>query len=125
MEWSRLINVWPVCVNPLKRIEVCSLRITNISSLRIQPLCRVNPFPGIKLRVSRRNSPRRNSQNGVEGIHRIEATVETKYEFIEVGLQMTRFDTPVVSAIDPCLQVGEHKMDHRQVLFRLLRVTTG
>jgi hypothetical protein len=37
---------------------------------------------------------------------------------------MTRFDTAVVSAIDPCLQIGKDKMDHRQMLFRLLWVTT-
>jgi hypothetical protein len=87
-------------------------------------LCRVNPFPGIKLRISRRNGPGRNPQNGVEGIHRVEATVETKYEFIEIGLQMTRLDPAVVSAINPCLQIGEDKMDHRQVFLRLLRIST-
>ena len=73
----------------------------------MRPLCRVNPFPGVKLRIGWRNGPRRNPQNGVEGIHRIETAVETKHEFIEVGLQMTRFDPAVVSAIDPCFQIGE------------------
>ncbi len=87
-------------------------------------LGRMSPFPGVKLRVSRRNGPRRNPQNRVEGIHRIEAAVEPEYEFIEVCLQMTRFDTSVVGAIDPCLQIGEDKMDHRQMLFRLFRVAT-
>ena len=81
------------------------------------------PFPGIKLRVSRRNGPRRNPQNGVERIHRIKAAIEAKYKLIEVRLQMTRFYPAVVSAIDPCLQIGEDKMDHWQVLFRLLWVT--
>ena len=33
---------------------------------------------------------------------------------------MTRFDPAMVGAINPCLQVGEDKMDHRQMLFRLL-----
>jgi hypothetical protein len=88
----------------------------------MRQLSRVCPFPGIKLRISRRNSPRRNPQNGVEGIHRIKAAVETKYEFIEVGLQMTRLDTTVVSAIDPRLQVREDKMDHRQMFLCFLRV---
>jgi hypothetical protein len=36
---------------------------------------------------------------------------------------MTRFDPAVMGTIDPRLQVGEDKMDHRQVLFRLLRVS--
>ena len=49
-------------------------------------LCRVYPFPGVKLLVSRRNSPRRNPQHGVERVHRIEAAIEPKYEFVEVGL---------------------------------------
>ena len=88
----------------------------------MRSLSRVCPLPGVKLRVSRRNGPRRNSQNGVEGIHRIETTVEAEHEFIEVGLQMTRFDPAMVGAIDPRLQIGKDKMDHWQVLFRLLWV---
>jgi hypothetical protein len=88
----------------------------------MRPLRRVYPFPGIKLRISWRNGPGRNPQNGVEGIHRIKAAVEAKYEFVEVGLQMTRLDTAVMSAIDPRLQVGEDKVDHRKVLFCLFRV---
>lgn len=116
------MNGWPVCANLLREIEACSLKITNISQRRMRQLSRVCPFPGIKLRISRRNSPRRNPQNGVEGIHRIKAAVETKYEFIEVGLQMTRLDTTVVSAIDPRLQVREDKMDHRQMFLCFLRV---
>jgi len=35
---------------------------------------------------------------------------------------MTRLDTTVMSAIDPRLQIGEDKMDHRQVLLCLLWV---
>jgi len=82
----------------------------------------VSPFSGIKLRVSRRNGPRRDPQNGVERVHRIEAAVKTENEFVEIGLQMTRFDSAVMGAIDPRLQIGEDKMDHRQVFFRLPRV---
>jgi hypothetical protein len=90
----------------------------------MRPLRRVYPFPGIKLRVSRRNGPRRNPQNGVEGIHRIKAAIKTKNEFVEIGLQMTGIDTAVMSAIDPCLQIGEDKMDHWQVLFCLLWIAS-
>ena len=75
------------------------------------------------MRISRRNGPRRNPQNGVEGIHWVETAVKTKHEFIEVGLQMTRFDAAVMSAFYPRLQIGEDKVDHRQVLFRLFWVT--
>jgi hypothetical protein len=88
----------------------------------MRQLSRVYPPPRIKLRVSRGNGPGRNSQNGIEGIHWIEAAVEAKNEFIEVGLQMTRFDPAVVSAVDPRLQIGEDKMDHRQMLLCLIRV---
>jgi hypothetical protein len=93
-----------------------------ISSRLARPLRRVYPFPGIKLRISRRNGPGRNPQNGVEGIHWIEATVETEYEFIEIGLQMTRLNSTMMSAIDPRLQVGEDKMDHRQMFLCFFRV---
>src|SRR3984893_18315577 len=85
-------------------------------------LSRVCPLPRIKMRISWRDSPRRNPQNGVEGIHWIEAAVESKYELIEVGLQMTGLDTAVMGAIDPRLQIGKDKVDHRQMLFRLLRI---
>ena len=84
----------------------------------------MSPFPGVKLRVGRRNGPRRNPQNGVERVHRIETAIKTKYKLVEVGLQMMRFDPAVMGAIDPRLQIGEDKMDHRQVLLRLLGVTT-
>ena len=80
---------------------------------RMGKLCRVGPFPGVKLSIGRRNGPRRNPQNGVEGIHRVEATVETKYELVEISLQMMRLDPAVMGAIDPRLQIGEHKVDHR------------
>src|ERR1700736_5118244 len=36
---------------------------------------------------------------------------------------MTGFDTTVMSAIDPRLQIGEDKMDHRQVFLRLFGIT--
>jgi hypothetical protein len=84
----------------------------------------VSPFPGVKLRISRWDGPRRNPQNGVEGIHWVEAAVEAKYELVEVGLQMMRLDPAMVGAIDPRLQIGEDKMDHRQVLLRLLRIAS-
>lgn len=87
------------------------------SSLR-----RVLPFPGVKLRVSRGNGPRRDPQHGVEGIHRVEPTVEAEHEFIEVRLEMARLDTAMMGAVDPCFQVAKNEMDHWKVRLRLLRV---
>src|ERR1700730_2615869 len=116
------MNDLPVCANPLRKTKACSLRITNISQRQMRQLGRVRPFPGIKLRISWRNGPRRYPQDGVEGIHRIETTIETEYEFVEVGLQMARLYPSMMCAVDPCLQVGEDKMDHRQVLLCLLRI---
>src|ERR1700675_4909803 len=37
---------------------------------------------------------------------------------------MMRLNPAVMGAIDPCLQIGEDKMNHRQVLLRFLRVPT-
>src|SRR4029077_16091254 len=84
----------------------------------------MNPLPRVKLCIGRWNGPRRNPQNGVEGIHRVETTVKPKYELVEVGLKMVRLDTAMMGAIDPCLQIGEDKVDHRQMLFRFFWVVT-
>jgi hypothetical protein len=37
---------------------------------------------------------------------------------------MARLDTAVVSAINPCLQIGKDKVDHRQMFFCLLWVAS-
>ena len=87
------------------------------SSLR-----RVLPFPGVKLRVGRGNGPRRDPQHGVEGIHRVEPTVEAEHEFIEVRLEMARLDTTMMGAVDPCFQIAKNEMNHWKVRLRLLRV---
>lgn len=80
------------------------------------------PLPGVKLRVSRWNGPRRDPQNGVEGIHRVEPTVEAEHEFIEVRLEMVRLDTTMMGAVDPCFQVAKNEMNHWKVRLGLLRV---
>jgi hypothetical protein len=52
----------------------------------------------------------------VEGGHRVETTVETEGEFVEVELQVPRANA-VMCATQPSIEVREHQMDNRQVLF--------
>jgi hypothetical protein len=85
-------------------------------------LSRVRPSPGVKLRVSRRDNPRRNPQNGVERGHRVEATIKTKHVLIEVGLQMLWFNATMMRSLDPGFQVAENEVDHRQMRFCLVRI---
>src|ERR1700730_17990041 len=77
-----------------------------------------------RVSIHRSKVAHRSAELSAPRVHRVETAVETKHEFIEVGLQMTRFYPAVVSAVDPRLQVGEDKMDHRQVLLRLLWVAS-
>src|ERR1700682_6458927 len=118
------MNGSPVCASHLRGTEACSLRIISILPRRTHQLSRVSPFPGVKLRIGWRNGPRRNPQNGVEGIHWVETAVKPKYELVEVSLQMMRLNPAVMGAIDPRLQIGEDKVNHRQVLFRFFRVAS-
>src|ERR1019366_226716 len=112
------------CVSPLRKTEACLRRITNTSPHRTPPLRRVRPFPGIKLRISRRDDPRRNPQNGVERGHRVEPAIETKHVFIEVSLQMLWFNTAMMRSFDPSFQVAENEVYHGQMRFCLVRVAT-
>ena len=83
-------------------------------------LRRMLPFPRIKLSVGRRNGARRNPENRVKSRHRIETTIEPEYVFVEVGLQMLRLDTAMMSSLDPSFQIAENKVDHRQVRLGLV-----
>jgi hypothetical protein len=47
--------------------------------------------------------------------HRIKPTIESEHVFVEVGLQVFRFDTAVMRSLDPGFQVAENEMDHGQV----------
>jgi hypothetical protein len=78
-------------------------------------LSRMCPFPGVKLRVSRRDGVSGNPQNGVKRRHRIEATIEPEHVFVEVSLQVFRLDTAVMRSFDPSFEVAENEMDHGQV----------
>jgi hypothetical protein len=94
-----------------------------IMRISLRPLCRVRPLPRIKLRVSRRNGAGRNPENGVKRRHRIKPTIETEHVFVEVCLQVFGLDTAMMRAFDPCFQVAENEMDHRQVRLSFVGVS--
>ena len=48
--------------------------------------CRVRPFAGIKLGIGRRLYITSDAEQRAEGVERVEAPVEAKREFVEVGL---------------------------------------
>src|SRR5580658_7880896 len=87
-------------------------------------LRRVRPLARIKLRVSRRSRMGGNPQNRMKRGHRIESAIEPKNKFVEVCLQMLWFYTPMMSTIQPSLQIAENKMDHRQVCLSLVGIAT-
>src|SRR5450631_3866666 len=93
-----------VCARCSMRIRPCWRKITSI--LRSLPARgRMFPLARIKLRVSRWHRARRQSKNGVECRHWVEAPVKTENIFIEIGLEMIRGDPPVMRAENPRLQI--------------------
>ena len=71
------------------------------------------PVTRVKLLVRRGNRSSGNSENRVERRHGVKTPVESKYIFIEIGLQMFRFDTTMMRSLDPRLQIAEDEMNHR------------
>src|SRR5208283_5435857 len=118
------MNDLPACANHLKKTKACSRKITSISSRSVSGLSRMRPFPGVKLRISRRDNPRGNPQNGVECGHRIKPAIKTKHVLIEIGLQMLWFNAAMMRSLDPGFQVAENKVDHGQMRFCLVWVAT-
>jgi hypothetical protein len=88
------------------------------------PSRRMHPLPRVKLRVSRRQRARSESQNRVERRHRVEPPVEAKHVFVQIRLQVVGRDTTVVSTKNPSFQIGENKVNHRQVKFGFVRIAT-
>jgi hypothetical protein len=88
----------------------------------MRPLCRVCPFPGVKLRISRRNGAGGDPEHGMKRGHRVKPTIEAEHVFIEVRLQMFWLDTPMMCPLDPGLQVAEDEMDHGQVRLCLVGI---
>jgi hypothetical protein len=81
----------------------------------------VLPSSRVKLRVGRCSDVAGYTEQGTEGVERIEPPVEAECEFVEVGLQMLMTD-PVMDAVQPRFQVGEDEMDDWQMLLGDLRV---
>src|SRR5579859_5739139 len=104
------------CARPSRETVVSSQMTTSSSRGRMPPLARV------ELRVGRRNDAGGDPQDGIERVHRIEAPVEAEDVLVQVGLEVLRFDTAVMRAVEPGLQVAEDEVDHRQVLFGVLGV---
>src|SRR5271168_1873157 len=85
------------------------------------PTCRVLPSSRVKLRVGRCSDVAGYTEQGTEGVERIEPPVEAECEFVEVCLQMLMTD-PVMDAVQPRFQVGEDEMDDWQILLGDLRI---
>jgi hypothetical protein len=94
------------------------------TDISLRRLCRVRPFPRVKLRVSWRDRVGSDPKNGMKCGHRIEATIEPEHVLVEVGLQMLGLDTAMMCSLDPSFQVAENEMDHGQVRLGLVRVAS-
>ena len=62
----------------------------------------MRPVAGIKLGIGRRFYIASDAEQRAEGVERVEAAVEAKREFVEVGLQVLVTD-PVMGAVQPRL----------------------
>src|SRR5471030_1623933 len=91
--------------------------------MQIPATCRVHPVAGIELGEGWRLRAACHSEQGTEGVERVEAPIEAESELVEVGLQMLRAD-PVMDADQPRLEVGEYEMDDRQEILGHFRIAT-
>ena len=73
-------------------------------------LRRMCPFPGIQLRIGRRDGASGDPENGMKRGHWVEPTVETEHIFIEIGLQMLGFDTAMMGSFDPRFHIAEDEV---------------
>ena len=69
-----------------KAIESIEERSTPIRLTHTPTRCRVLPVAGIKLGIGRRLCVASDAEQRTEGVERVEAPVEPKREFVEVGL---------------------------------------
>ena len=68
----------------------------------------------IKFGIGRRSDVASNAEQGAESVKWVGAAVEAgEAEFVELGLQVLRADA-VVSATQPCFEMGEHEVNDRQ-----------
>jgi|SRR5271165_103367 len=66
--------------------ELLVVRATPILLTHTPTRCRVIPVAGIKLGIGRRRCVASDAEQRTEGVERVEAPVEPKREFVEVGL---------------------------------------
>jgi hypothetical protein len=93
--------------------SVCPNRLMVISASHYGVL----PLPAVKLAVCRRLGFTAKSQQRAESIKQVEAPVEAKREFVEIGLKVLRRN-PVMATAQPTLQVRKDEVHDWQVLFR-------
>jgi hypothetical protein len=79
------------------------------------PTCRVLPRSRVKLRVGRCSDVAGYTEQGTEGVERIEPPVEAECEFVEVGLQMLMTD-PVMDAVSGSTRSGNALNDENDVM---------
>src|SRR5271167_3302549 len=90
----RALRGAPTSLDLLKRGSVILLtpnrsnihRTTPIRLTQTPARCRVIPVAGIKLGIGRRPCVASDAEQRTEGVERVEAPVEPKREFVEVGL---------------------------------------
>ena len=85
---------------------------------RMFPSSLVNPGIGRAFAVGP------DAEQRAEGVERIEAPVKAERKFIEVGLQVLRFDAPVMRPLQPRLEVRENEVNDGQVFLSDLRVAS-
>ena len=84
---------------------------------------RVLPVARVKLGVSGSGDIASDSEQGPEGVERVESPVEAEGELVEVGLEVLVAHA-VMNATQPRLQVGEDEMNDRQILLSDLGVAS-
>ena len=84
---------------------------------------RVLPVARVKLGVSGSGDIASDSEQGPEGVERVESPVEAECELVEVGLEVLVAHA-VMNATQPRLQVGEDEMNDRQILLSDLGVAS-
>ena len=75
---------------------------------------RVLPIARVKLGVSGSGDIASDSEQGPEGVERLESPVEAECELVEVGLEVLVAHA-VMNATRPRLQVAEDEMNDRQI----------
>lgn len=79
--------------------------------------CVMLPLSAVEPVIGRAFAVGPDAQERTEGVKRVEASVKSERELIEVGLQVLGLDAPVVRALQPRLEVRKNKVDDGQKFF--------